>query len=462
MKHASRLACLLLGGLALLVPAGAGAGPDAATVATAPAFKVLVLTEGNTNIGGAGLGAAARWGSASTPQFDVDQVKQSANGFTARHLSKYNVVVFLNNGAGDVLDAEEQAAFEAYFRGGGGFVGIGSAIETNAGWQFLTDILGARASGKLGPQAATIKVADRVHDAQQEPARVLELGGHATTTSRRTSAASATCWRPSATRPSTRPATARRSPLSPAGRWAPTTPSPGARTTRAAARSTRTRASRRSTRPAARPYDDANLQKLLGGALKWAAGQSDPTYSDCGATVRANYQQSFVAAPPNLSEPIGFDVLPDGSGRVIQTDRRGGVRLHDPATNATTLLAQVPVYIANEDGMYGPEVDNNFNTNKWVYLFYSPPTVEDVKFADGTLHTVTTPLNDPATPQNEQNAPNFAADPERVGSLHRLLPALAVQVRRRERRHAGPPRPRDRAADSPRPEQPRRLLSRRR
>ena len=59
--------------------------------------------------------------------------------------------------------------------------------------------------------------------------------------------------------------------------------------------------------------------------------------------------------------------------------------------------------------MYGPEVDNNFNTNKWVYLYYSPPTVENVRFADGTLHTVTTPLNDPATPQNEQNAPNFAA-----------------------------------------------------
>jgi cytochrome c len=86
-------------------------------------------------------------------------------------------------------------------------------------------------------------------------------------------------------------------------------------------------------------WDDANIAKELLGAITWAAGQSDPVYSDCGATVLANYQQSFVAAPPNLSEPIGFDVLPDGSGRVIQTDRRGGVRLHDPATNSTTLLA---------------------------------------------------------------------------------------------------------------------------
>ena len=34
--------------------------------------------------------------------------------------------------------------------------------------------------------------------------------------------------------------------------------------------------------------------------------------------------------PPNLSEPIGFDQLPDG--RIIQTDRRGAMHLHDPVT----------------------------------------------------------------------------------------------------------------------------------
>ena len=157
-------------------------------------------------------------------------------------------------------------------------------------------------------------------------------------------------------------------------------------------------------------WSDANLVKELVGAIAWAAGQSDPVYSDCGATVLANYAQSFVAAPPNLSEPIGFDVLPDGTGRVIQTDRRGGVRLHDPATNSTTLLATVPVYTNSEDGGYGPEVDNNFNTNKWVYLYYAPPTVKDVKLADGSIVTQTTPVvNDPTTPINEANAPVLAS-----------------------------------------------------
>ena len=117
------------------------------------------------------------------------------------------------------------------------------------------------------------------------------------------------------------------------------------------------------------------------------------TDGDCGATVLANYQMDFIAAPPNVNEPIGFDVLPDG--RVIQTDRRGGVRLHDPATNTTHLLAQIPVYMASEDGMYGPAVDNDFATNKWVYLYYSPLTQE-------APFPATTPT---------ANAPNTGVDP---------------------------------------------------
>jgi cytochrome c len=37
--------------------------------------------------------------------------------------------------------------------------------------------------------------------------------------------------------------------------------------------------------------------------------------------VLANYQMTVIAAPPNIGEPIEFDVLPDG--RVIQTARTG-------------------------------------------------------------------------------------------------------------------------------------------
>jgi cytochrome c len=93
-------------------------------------------------------------------------------------------------------------------------------------------------------------------------------------------------------------------------------------------------------------------------------------------------------------------VLPDG--RVIQTDRRGGVRLHDPESNTTTVLAEIPVYMTSEDGMYGPGIDNDFEANNWVYLYYSPPTVEDVELSTGEIVTQTTPA---------ANAPNTGESP---------------------------------------------------
>ena len=82
---------------------------------------------------------------------------------------------------------------------------------------------------------------------------------------------------------------------------------------------------------------DATLTTHLKGAITWAAGTADPVYSDCGATVLANYQQTKIGSPPNLQEPIGFDQLPDG--RILQTDRLGSLRLHDATTGTTKVIA---------------------------------------------------------------------------------------------------------------------------
>ena len=154
---------------------------------------------------------------------------------------------------------------------------------------------------------------------------------------------------------------------------------------------------------------DAGLTTHLKGAIAWAAGQSSPTYSDCGATVRANYQETKVSAPPNLAEPISFDQFPDG--RIIQTARQGTVRLHDPVKGTTTVLADFPsaslpstmrIYTNQEDGLYGGAIDNDFAQNHWVYLYYSPQTVTNVKLSTGEVVTQTTPNTNP---------PNAAASP---------------------------------------------------
>ena len=82
-------------------------------------------------------------------------------------LGRYRAVVFLDTAATTLLSDEQKAAFESYFHNGGGFLGIGSAIETEPDWQFYTDILGTRSSGKTDVQSATVKVADSVHDASK-------------------------------------------------------------------------------------------------------------------------------------------------------------------------------------------------------------------------------------------------------------------------------------------------------
>ncbi len=316
-----------------------------------------------------------------TPIFTEDPTE-----FRADRLRQFPAVVFLNT-SGDVLDDAQQAAFEDYFRNGGGFLGIGSAIETEPGWQFLTDVLGTRAASKTDVQPGTIKVADRVHDASKQLPEYwtrTDAWYNFTSNVRGQSHVLATVVELVDARGAfeIQPWGGRLDGIT-GGTMGFDHPVTWCKDYRGG------RSFYTSLGNTPESFDEGDLRNHLAGAIEWAAGQSDPVYSDCGATVLANYQQTKVSAPPNLNEPIGFDVLPDG--RVLQTDRRGGIRLHDPSANQTTLLAQIPVYIVNEDGMYGPAIDRNFQQNKWVYVFYSPPTMKDVKLSTGEVVTQTTP-----------------------------------------------------------------------
>ena len=59
-----------------------------------------------------------------TPSFTED-----AQQFNTANLKKYNAVIFLNT-TGDVLNTEQQDAFERYIQAGGGYVGIHAATDT--------------------------------------------------------------------------------------------------------------------------------------------------------------------------------------------------------------------------------------------------------------------------------------------------------------------------------------------
>jgi cytochrome c len=105
-------------------------------------------------------------------------------------------------------------------------------------------------------------------------------------------------------------------------------------------------------------------------------------------------------------EPMDLAVLPDG--RVLHTTRPGALWLHDPKTGLNTIANQFDVYRHDEEGLQSVALDPNFEHNKYVYIYYSPPQ--------------NTPVDDPVTPVNEGDAPFFGteADWERYRGVIRL------------------------------------------
>jgi cytochrome c len=385
MKRAGHLACLLIGAaVALGAPAAASAAP--AENSNGMRYKVLVFTNPADGRAAATTPAVRALRNLGLERRFVVVATNDPANLADEDLSEYRAVVFLNTST-NVLDDAGQEEFEEYFRNGGGFVGIGTAIESEPEWPFLTELFGTRAASKTEVQPGTIKVADRVHDASKDLPEYwarTDAWYNFTFNVRGQSHVLATVVELVDARGAfeVQPWGGRLTGIT-GGTMGFDHPVAWCKDYRGG------RSFYTSLGTTAAAFNDADYRRHIAGALDWAAGESDPVYSDCGATVLANYQQTKVSAPPNLNEPIGFDVVPDG--RVIQTDRRGGVRLHDPVANQTTVLAQIPVYLANEDGMYGPAIDRDFEQNKWVYLFYSPPTVKDVKLSTGEIVTQTTP-----------------------------------------------------------------------
>ncbi|WBB80621.1 ThuA domain-containing protein [Micromonospora sp. WMMD882] len=96
--------------------------------------------------------------------FEVTATEDEAV-FHPDRLAGVAVVVFLNT-SGNLLADGQRSAFEAYVRGGGGFVGVHGAADTCYDWPFYGAVVGAYFSDHPPEiQRATVVVADRGHPA---------------------------------------------------------------------------------------------------------------------------------------------------------------------------------------------------------------------------------------------------------------------------------------------------------
>lgn len=93
--------------------------------------------------------------------FYVDTTENSA-AFSEKNLKKYKVIVFLST-TGDILNNQQQSAFEKYIQSGGGFVGIHAASDTEYDWAWYCSLVGGNFLGHPEVQNADLQIIDNNH-----------------------------------------------------------------------------------------------------------------------------------------------------------------------------------------------------------------------------------------------------------------------------------------------------------
>lgn len=135
--------------------------------------------------------------------------------------------------------------------------------------------------------------------------------------------------------------------------------------------------------------DPVFLGHLMQG-ITYALGDGKaPDYSKA-KTKRAPEENRFTKTilDFNLDEPTEMAILPDG--RIMFIERKGAVKLYDPADGKVRVINTFNVGTKFEDGMIGLTLDPKFSENHYVYVFYSHPVrsanvVSRFVFADNKI-----------------------------------------------------------------------------
>lgn len=132
------------------------------------ALRVLVFSKTNSFRHDDGIAGARRLFDAIAERRGL-ALHYSENGalFDAGHLARFDVVVF-SNASGNMLSDEQDRAFEAWLRAGGGWLGIHSAGDaSHAKWTWYREnLIGGNFIGHImGPQTqeARVVVENRAH-----------------------------------------------------------------------------------------------------------------------------------------------------------------------------------------------------------------------------------------------------------------------------------------------------------
>ncbi|SDT53529.1 ThuA domain-containing protein [Jiangella sp. DSM 45060] len=357
----------------------AGATTSAATTAqpepaeqAAPRFRALVFSK-VTNFYHqsipAGQAAIEQLGAAH--DFEVVTTDDSTV-FNDADLATFDVVIFNNTNStpqsGDLLNAEQRAAFQRYIQAGGGFTGLHAATAAERDWAWYEGLVGSiftnhpPGTNPDGTIDGRVKVTDRVHPSTANLPELWEFEEEWYNWNQRVVGdAHVLAW------VDTKVGIAglTEGPNHPFS-WCQIYD--GGRSWYTAGGHS----------PAA--FDDAEFVEHLRGGIEWAAGVAD---GDCGGTVEDSFDKVQIASNP--ADPMALGFLTENE--VVFVERGGAVKVIDQSTLGVTTAGTVPVYTPDSDGLLGVAVDPDFATNRWIYLTYSHATEAKIQISRFDLTT---------------------------------------------------------------------------
>ncbi len=283
---------------------------------------------------------------------------EDASVFTDEELREMAAVVFVNT-TGDILDEQQQLAFERYIQAGGGFVGIHAATDTEheGDWLWFQRLTGAvfqsHPNDPSNVQKAMINVVDPHHPSTEglpEQFRVVDewynfksmsdqRNDLLTVDERSYQGGTHGAYHPIA--------------------WYHEFD--GGRAFYTALGHT------------IEMYSNPLFLKHLDGGLEYALAERQPLdYSHVKPDPRRFNRHVLVN---NLDEPVSFDVTKDYSAAMI-AQRGGKLFWLDVATEKLSLMAEFDVFAPAkriEFGLLAVAFDPDFATNQIIYVMYNVP-----------------------------------------------------------------------------------------
>lgn len=288
---------------------------------------------------------------------------EDAGQFSEATLKRYNTVIFLNT-TGDVLNNEQQSAFERYIQAGGGYVGIHAATDTEYEWPWYGKLAGAYFLDHPMPnnvQKGKFIVALKNHWATKGMPDEFERSDEFYSFKDISPKINVLLTIDEKSyvggkNPDYHPMS-----------WYQEYD--GGRAFYTAMGHTD------------ETFSEPLFLNHLWAGIQYTVGGDSPKKLDFSKARPEENRFTKVVLKEKLDEPMELSVLNDG--RILFIQRKGEVKLFNTKTNEVKTIATIPVsvkYVSKEgkesmgeDGLLGLSKDPNFDQNHWIYLYYSIP-----------------------------------------------------------------------------------------